>query len=312
MRCDQFESRMNDLLDARLEPEQDRALQEHARQCPACESLLATQSWVFSCLADDADGQDFADESQSIASQSIASIKPLLDSASASSTACGGSLERSAASVGGGTGTVGWTRRVWARVSRFGPISLAAGLATVVVWMGAAVHWRAQRDSLDDRNRSAAETQVASVSGSASRAAPVRSRWDSLVMVGRRPGVRASGRVANGRSPLTSPGQVANGAAAPSSADSAEAQKAEEFVATLFAAGVIDEPWMTQLLETLRTLPTDRFEGVDRFAEGIWPVAESVSEAVQALIRSGTGGRRGDEQRGRLDTSLVDDRRWVV
>jgi len=304
---------MNDLLDARLAPEEDRALQEHARQCSACESLLATQSWVFSCLADE---HDEADESPSLSSQSISSVELLRPGASAASADCGGARERCPASVGSAAGTVGWARRVRARISRFGPISLAAGLATVVVWMGAAVHWRAERGSLSDRDGGAAATQVASSSSSGSRAAPVRSRWDSLVMVGRRPGVRAPGRAANGRSSHDNADHEANSATAPtalpSAADATETQKAEEFVATLFAAGVIDEPWMTQLLETLRTLPTDRFESVDRFAEGIWPVAESVSEAVQALIRSGTGGRRGDEQRGRLDTSLVDDRRWVV
>jgi len=94
--------------------------------------------------------------------------------------------------------------------------------------------------------------------------------------------------------------------------DQLETQKSEDFVATLFAAGVIDEPWMSQLLETLRSLPTDQLEGVDRLAEGIWPVAATVTEAVQALIRSGTGSGRTNDDRGRLDTSFVDDLRWIV
>lgn len=41
MKCERFESRLDELLDARLAPEEDAALCEHAGLCPSCRTTLA-------------------------------------------------------------------------------------------------------------------------------------------------------------------------------------------------------------------------------------------------------------------------------
>lgn len=50
MKCDQFNHRLNVLLDERLLPEQDEALIEHASECPDCRSVLEMQQQLFGCL----------------------------------------------------------------------------------------------------------------------------------------------------------------------------------------------------------------------------------------------------------------------
>ncbi len=44
MQCDEFEARLQNLLDARQLPERDLSLQQHARQCPNCQIQLT--SWA--------------------------------------------------------------------------------------------------------------------------------------------------------------------------------------------------------------------------------------------------------------------------
>ncbi len=48
MLCDEFEARLNDVLDARQSPEQDLELQRHAHQCTACQAQLH----ALTCLLD--------------------------------------------------------------------------------------------------------------------------------------------------------------------------------------------------------------------------------------------------------------------
>lgn len=50
MKCDQFNHRLNVLLDERVRPEQDEALVEHASECPDCHSILEMQQQLFGCL----------------------------------------------------------------------------------------------------------------------------------------------------------------------------------------------------------------------------------------------------------------------
>jgi len=51
MNCEQFESRFNDLLDARQPPHADAPLQEHLRGCSDCRTLAAAQEAVFESIA---------------------------------------------------------------------------------------------------------------------------------------------------------------------------------------------------------------------------------------------------------------------
>ncbi len=41
MHCDQFETRLNDLLDRRISPDDDATLCAHAQRCPACADSMA-------------------------------------------------------------------------------------------------------------------------------------------------------------------------------------------------------------------------------------------------------------------------------
>jgi hypothetical protein len=41
MNCQQFDSKLNELLDRRLQPDQDEALGQHADRCPRCARLLS-------------------------------------------------------------------------------------------------------------------------------------------------------------------------------------------------------------------------------------------------------------------------------
>lgn len=50
MKCDQFNRRLNVLLDERVRPEQDKALIKHASECPDCHSILKMQQQLFGCL----------------------------------------------------------------------------------------------------------------------------------------------------------------------------------------------------------------------------------------------------------------------
>lgn len=61
MRCEQFEFRLQDLLDRRERPEFDASLLEHAEVCGACQRLLAGQELLLAALEqplpDDTDHQ---------------------------------------------------------------------------------------------------------------------------------------------------------------------------------------------------------------------------------------------------------------
>ena len=50
MRCEQFEDRLNELMDQRANPLHDQRLAHHAERCPDCRSLLETQRLVLSIL----------------------------------------------------------------------------------------------------------------------------------------------------------------------------------------------------------------------------------------------------------------------
>ena len=47
MQCQEFESRLNDLLDQRLSPEADPPLTSHAQQCGACREVLTLQGLLW-------------------------------------------------------------------------------------------------------------------------------------------------------------------------------------------------------------------------------------------------------------------------
>ncbi len=51
MRCHEFEIRLHELLDRRLEPQWDRLLRAHARTCPNCQDLLRDQQRILDALA---------------------------------------------------------------------------------------------------------------------------------------------------------------------------------------------------------------------------------------------------------------------
>lgn len=50
MRCHEFETRLNDLLDERRQPRLDVQLSRHTRQCDQCEGLLRSYEAVFEGL----------------------------------------------------------------------------------------------------------------------------------------------------------------------------------------------------------------------------------------------------------------------
>jgi hypothetical protein len=51
MKCTDFAERLNEVLDLRLQPADDRALQAHADTCPECRELLCAEESLFSGLA---------------------------------------------------------------------------------------------------------------------------------------------------------------------------------------------------------------------------------------------------------------------
>jgi hypothetical protein len=51
MRCDAFDTRLNDLLDRRLRPEYDARLAAHARACPRCRETLEIQQTLMADMA---------------------------------------------------------------------------------------------------------------------------------------------------------------------------------------------------------------------------------------------------------------------
>src|SRR5262245_32036158 len=50
MRCDNFEIRLNEVLDQRGSPSEDRELRAHAQSCATCRDLLIGQQLVFTGL----------------------------------------------------------------------------------------------------------------------------------------------------------------------------------------------------------------------------------------------------------------------
>jgi hypothetical protein len=50
MRCEEFEARLNDLLDLRLDPAEDHPLQLHARKCDDCQALLSSYVQAVTAL----------------------------------------------------------------------------------------------------------------------------------------------------------------------------------------------------------------------------------------------------------------------
>lgn len=51
MKCERFESRLDELLDARVAPEDDAALCEHAGLCPSCRTTLATHVQLMQAVS---------------------------------------------------------------------------------------------------------------------------------------------------------------------------------------------------------------------------------------------------------------------
>jgi hypothetical protein len=51
MRCEQFERRLQDVLDNRLNPEIDEPLRDHAGACPECRELLASYDGILTTVA---------------------------------------------------------------------------------------------------------------------------------------------------------------------------------------------------------------------------------------------------------------------
>ncbi|MCC7085233.1 MAG: zf-HC2 domain-containing protein [Pirellulales bacterium] len=50
MHCDEFENRLNDLLDRRITPDDDSRLRSHARHCPECAESMADYSALAAAL----------------------------------------------------------------------------------------------------------------------------------------------------------------------------------------------------------------------------------------------------------------------
>jgi anti-sigma factor RsiW len=50
--CDEFEARLNDLLDRRIAPDDDSQLCSHARRCPRCADRMSAQLAVSAALKD--------------------------------------------------------------------------------------------------------------------------------------------------------------------------------------------------------------------------------------------------------------------
>jgi hypothetical protein len=51
MRCEQFERRLHEVLDARVDPELDEPLHEHAEICPSCRELLGGYDVLLATVA---------------------------------------------------------------------------------------------------------------------------------------------------------------------------------------------------------------------------------------------------------------------
>jgi hypothetical protein len=71
MRCAEFETRLNDLLDSRLRPDADSLLCAHARKCPACGELLYAQELLFEVL----DAQPRPDSASDLAARVLVDLE---------------------------------------------------------------------------------------------------------------------------------------------------------------------------------------------------------------------------------------------
>ncbi|MEX0711991.1 MAG: hypothetical protein WD278_06555, partial [Pirellulales bacterium] len=69
MQCDEFEPRLNEILDARRRPQSDPALAEHQAHCPDCRRLAASYQAMLAGVAQ----ANVPQASGSLASGSLAS-----------------------------------------------------------------------------------------------------------------------------------------------------------------------------------------------------------------------------------------------
>ncbi len=72
MRCDQFEDRLQRLLDRRRAPERDSQLRVHAQLCPACRDILRLQAQLFDAL----DITEVPDLTPDFSRQVVARLQP--------------------------------------------------------------------------------------------------------------------------------------------------------------------------------------------------------------------------------------------
>jgi hypothetical protein len=72
MHCQEFEARINALLDARQSPEGDSLLNAHAASCAACLQLLAGQQTLFSGLAEAVIAPPDRDFARRVVAQAVA------------------------------------------------------------------------------------------------------------------------------------------------------------------------------------------------------------------------------------------------
>ena len=73
MRCDQFENRLQRVLDQRRAPETDSQLRAHAQLCPACRDILRLQAQLFDAL----DLTEVPDLPPDFSEQVVARVQPL-------------------------------------------------------------------------------------------------------------------------------------------------------------------------------------------------------------------------------------------
>ncbi|MFO0817073.1 MAG: hypothetical protein U1A77_03960 [Pirellulales bacterium] len=346
MSCEDFEQRLNEVLDDRLDPAADHLLVEHSQRCPECQRLLAIQSQCFAALNGALSLSPSLRGRSSHGRSLLGEASGQAESLGAVSGHCLPVAEKGLAAVHGQQAKRGGRWKRWSAM--VSPLAVSAALA-VVMW-SAGQRPQEQVPQHHVTQDQVAQDQVAkgqSPRSGGTRGAVVADRggWRGtgvLAWSGLRGRASANAREAAAfqreknlvisESDAGGIGQVDGllATAVPAASASAEGVSAAVSTPTMSmsvvsglsagAQGVRRIAGETDLLfgerlnqwrESIALLPPTRLESVVYWAEGMRPVADSVGSLVEAVRESVIVGR-SDRSESSLDTTWVIHAKWVA
>jgi hypothetical protein len=341
MSCEDFEQRLNEVLDDRLDPAADRLLVEHSQRCPECQRLLALQSQCFAAL------HGALNLSPSLGGRSL--LGETLGQAESLGTDLGHCLpaeEKGCATVRAQQAKRGGHWKRWSAM--VSPLAVSAALA-VVMWT-AGQRPSEQRPSEQRPSEQTPQNQAATSRAATSQASQFGGTRGSEVSD--RGGWRGAGVLAwsvpRGRVSSNARDAAASQlkkSLAMAESDVSERGQADRLAASAVPASTVSEEAVSVAMSTpvasglvagargvrriageadllfgerlnqwrgsIVVLPTTPLESVSYWAEGMRPVADSVGSLVEAVRESVLVGR-SDQSESSLDTTWVIDAKWVA